>query len=814
MVQSNENSRVPTEKLRWVCPPDALGFDCTEELQPLSTFVGQERALRAVEFGLELDKPGYNLFVTGLTGTGKTSAIQRHLRQLIEQRKEQASLDDWSYVYGFQEPDRPQVLKLPAGQGKTLRRRVTALLAEIREAIPQAFSSSEYAAQQAAVTKEGQERQQQLQRRLEEEVNSAGFALQSSPTGFALLPLGDDGKPLEPEAYRGLPQEQRQAIEAKQPELAEQIQQTAREVMALQREMHEKISELNRHVGEFHLEQEFRGTREAFGSLPDVVQFLEDLKAYALDHLALFQAGDQQATGGPPPASPSPQGDPFLPFQVNVMVDNGWKTEPPVVLEPNPTWSNLFGTIERRGHMGTYFSDHTLLKAGAFHRANGGYLIVNARYVLTNPAVWEGIKRVIRNQEVRLEDPTQQSGFLMPQGLRPQPIAADLKVIVVGDEQLYRALSVHDREDFWEMFKVKAEFDSQIDATEAHLQEYAAFICGICRAENLRHFDRTGVARVAEHGARIVSDQAKLSTRFGQLKDVLIEAEYWARKDDAALVTGVHVQKAVEERVYRLNLVEERMRELIAEGTIMVDVEGEVVGQVNGLAVYQLGDFAFGRPSRITAKTFAGRRGVINIERESQLSGRTHDKGMLILSGYLGHQFAQDRPLSLSASVCFEQSYDGVDGDSASSTELYAILSSLSGLPTRQGVAVTGSVNQQGEIQPIGGVNQKVEGFFDVCRVQGLTGEQGVLIPHQNVKNLMLREDVVRAVEEGKFNLWSVRHIDEGIEILTGTPAGEQRPDRTYPEGTVNYRVQQRLAELSESLRGFYAAVLEESGSG
>ncbi len=811
MVRSSENCRVPFEKLRWVCSPESLGFQCTEQLQPLSTFVGQERALRALEFGLDLDRPGYNLFVTGLTGTGKTSAIQRHLQRLIERRKEPASLDDCCYRYNFEEPDRPRVLTLPAGQGKTLQQRVTLLLDEIREAIPQAFSSPEYAAQRLAATQESQERQQQLKGRLEEEVNAAGFALQSSPTGFGLVAM-DNGKPLESDAYLALPPEQRQVIEAKQTELAERVKETMQGFLVLQREAHEKIAQLNRHVGGFHLEREFRSTREAFRAVPDVTSFLDQLRAYALDHLELFQAEDPQEESRPPPPARAPQPDPFVPFQINVLVDNGSSAEPPVVLEPNPTWHNLFGTIERRGHMGTYFSDHTLLKAGAFHQANGGYLIVNARDVLENQAVWEGIKRVLRNREIRLEDPAPQNGFLIPQGLRPLPVAADLKVIVVGDEQSYRQLSIHDREDFWELFKVKAEFDSKIDATEKHVQEYAAFICGICGTEGLRHFDHTGVARVVEHGARMVSDQTRLSSRFGQLKDVLIEAEYWARKDDAARVAGVHVQKAVEERVYRLSLVEEHARELIAEGTIMVDLAGAVVGQVNGLAVVDLGDFSFGRPARITAKTFAGVGGVINIERESQLSGSLHDKGILILSGYLGHRFAQDRPLSLSASVCFEQSYAGVDGDSASSTELYAILSSLSALPIRQGVAVTGSVNQEGEIQPIGGVNQKVEGFFDACRVQGFTGEQGVLIPHQNVKNLMLRDDVVRAVEEARFHLWSVRSIDEGIGILTGTPAGQRQPDGTYPEGTVNFRVQKRLTELGASLRGFYASVLEPSG--
>ena len=815
MAQIDQRFRVPAEKLRWGCDPATLPFDCTDALQPLRGFIGQDRALRALQFGLEVGKPGYNLFVTGLTGTGKTSAIQHYVRRLIEERGAAAHLDDWCYCYNFQEPDRPQAMKLPAGRGPTFRARIEGLLPQIRQGISEAFSSEDYVSRRDTILKESQAQQQRVTEALQQEVAHEEFLLQFSPVGIALLPVVE-GRPLSPEEYMALPPEQRQSIDRKRAPLLEKVEKTVTQVRELAHQAHEKIRELNRTVGEFSLTRVFQDEREEFKEIPEALRFLDDLKRYTLDHLSLFREGQQPPPDSDTPSAqaplPVPQPDPLLPFKVNVFVDNTNATEPPITVESNPTWGNLFGRIERRAHMGTYFSDHTMLKAGSIHQANGGYLVVNAQDVLTNPGVWEGLKRIIRNREVRLEDPAQQFGLIIPQGLRPQPMPVELKVIVVGDERLYRLLSTYDREDFWEMFKVKAEFDYQIDLTKENLEAYASFICGICQTEELRHFDRSGVARVLEQGARMVSDQTKLSSRFGQLKDLLIEADYWARKDGSPRVKGEHVRKAVEEKVYRLNLVEERIRQLIAEGTIMVDVEGEVVGQVNGLAVFDLGDFSFGRPSRITAKTFAGRRGVINIERESQLSGRIHDKGVLILSGYLGYKYAQDRPLSLSASLCFEQSYEGVEGDSASSTELYAILSSLSDLPIKQGVAVTGSVNQKGEIQPIGGVNQKVEGFFDICRVKGLTSEQGVLIPRQNVRNLMLRDDVVQAVTEGKFHVWSVGTIDEGIEILTGIPAGERQPDSGYPEGTVNFVVRKRLEELGESLRGFYAAILEEAG--
>ena len=595
------------------------------------------------------------------------------------------------------------------------------------------------------------------------------------------------------------------------------VQDVIGRLRSIEKENVEKVRELDRSVGEIKLAEAFGPLEQEFAAEPGVLEHLTALKAYSLNNLAIFtEEGDQR------PATPVQQGmplpsitqrNPQLPFEVNVLVDNSDTQAAPIVVESNPTWGNLFGRIERRAFMGAYFSDHTMLKAGAVHHANGGYLVLNARDMLLNPGVWEGLKRTIRDKEVSLEDPFVQSGLLPPQGLRPQPIPWNAKVIVTGDEATYRQLSTYDREDFWEMFKVKAEFDSQIDLNEESVTDYCAFVCGSCQAEGLRHADRSGVAALVEYGARLVADQTKLSSRFGQIKDLLIQADYWAGKEGSPLLTGAHVRRALEERVHRLNLVEEKLRRLICEGTIMVDVSGEEAGQVNGLAVYDLGDFSFGRPTRITARTYSGRSGVINIEREAQLSGRIHDKGVLILSGYLGWKYAQDRPLTLTASLSFEQSYEGVEGDSASSTELYAVLSSLSGLPLKQSIAVTGSVNQKGEIQPIGGVNEKVEGFYDVCRTIGLNGEQGVIVPHQNVRNLMLRADVVQAIKDGWFHLYSVWTVDQGIEILTGVPAGSRPAESQYPEGTVNYLVDTRLAELAGSLRGFYAGMMENPSS-
>ena len=742
----NDMYEVSPDKLRWRCDPERYEFECTDELTPLEEFIGQDRAIRAINFGLGMDKRGYNVFVTGLTGTGKASAIKRHLEKMVAWKKdagEQAR--DWCYIHNFTDQDRPHVLRLPKGNGKAFRDTLDQLLQDLKTAVAKAFSGEEYEKQRKAAAEQGQERRNQVFAGLEEEVNKQGFTVQPSPAGIMLIPIVD-GKPVSQEAYMALPEEQRKAMETTQRELMKLVSERLEQVHALEKEMAQDLKSLDQKITDYAIYQPFNELNEEYKEFSEILQHLKDIKAYTLTHIELFRDREAQASPqqGMPAASSPRELDPYLPFRVNVFVDNSDTAGPPIVIEPNPTYVNLFGKIERRPIMGVYVTDHTMLKPGAVNEANGGYLVVDVRELLMNQGVWEALKRVIKTNEARLEDPFQQFGFLAPQGLRPEPIPTDVKVIVTGDHMLYQLLARND-EDFWELFKVKADFDYQIDRTDENLEAYAAFICGCCRSDGLRAFDRTAVARVAEYGARLVADQDKLSSRFGLIKDLVIESSYWAEQDGSPRVYDGHVDQAIEEKVYRSNLIDEKIRDLIAEGTLMVDVEGEVVGQVNGLAVYDLGNISFGKPSRITASTFLGRDGVINIEREAQLSGKTHDKGVLILSGYLGSKFAGDKPLSLNASIAFEQNYEGIDGDSASSTELYAILSSLSNLPIRQGIAVTGSVNQQGEIQAIGGVNQKIEGFFDICKAKGLTGEQGVIIPYQNVKNLMLREDVVKA---------------------------------------------------------------------
>ncbi len=538
--------------------------------------------------------------------------------------------------------------------------------------------------------------------------------------------------------------------------------------------------------------------KDKYHDYPRMLAYLDDVREHILKNLQRFKV-ETAAPASPLGATAYGErpGDPFLPYRVNVFVDNGDTQGAPIIVETNPTYHNLFGVIEKKPIMGGYTTDFTLIKAGSISKANGGYLVLYDREVLANSGCWEALQRVIKNRELRIEEPGTFFGFVPPQGLRPEPIPTDTKVIMIGDPSLYRMLATGDP-DFRETFKVKADFNFEVDRTQENITAFACFISDYCKREKIRHFDSEGIARVIEQCARQVEDQNKLSTRFSDMVDLLIESDYWAGKENAELVSGKHVERALVEKTFRLNLIEKRLQELIAEGTVLVDVTGAAVGQVNGLAVYQMGDFSFGKPSRITAKTFMGRGGIVNIERESKMSGRSHDKGVLILGGYLGGKYAQHSPLSLSSTICFEQSYDGVDGDSASSSELYAILSSLAEMPIQQGIAVTGSVNQNGEVQAIGGVNFKIEGHFDVCRLKGLTGEQGAMIPQANAHNLMLRSDVVDAAKAGKFHIYAVSSIDEGIEVLTGVAAGARQADGSYPDGTINDRVQKKLQHFTD----------------
>jgi len=793
------------EQLRWHCDSSVFPFQTTADIAPLKGLVEQERPIRAIHFGLGIASPGYNIYVSGLTGTGKTTVIKQFLDDIASTLP---TPDDWCFVYNFHEPSAPTVLNLPAGRAKLLKAEMDELVRHLKAEIPKAFESKEYEQSMHALIHENQNLQQSLFAQLAEKARGQGFSLEISKMGVSLIPV-INGNPVGPEQFEALDEATKKDIETRREALQQEINGFLRQVRDINKMSRDRVNELNRGVGMYVVGMKIESIKEQHANLPKVVSCLEDVQDYILSHLDDFTEDSQkQESSTPTKLSLEPPADPFLKYRVNIVVDNTDVKGAPVVIETNPTYYNMFGRIDRWTQLGMLQTDFTMIQAGAYMKANGGFLVVNAHDVLLNFGVWETLKRTVKNKEVRIEDLSVQYGLVPVAGMRPSPIPTNVKVIMIGNQPIYHLLYELD-EDFRKIFKVKADFDSQMERSAKSLESYASFISNRCHHENLLHFDPSGVAEVAEYGARLVDDQEKLSSRFSDVADIVREASHWAAQKGKTSVSAEYVRRAIEEKYLRSNLVEERIREFITEGTIMVDVTGEAVGQVNGLAVVDLGDIRFGKPSRITAKTFMGKSGVLDIERESKMSGKIYEKAVLILSGYLGACYAQERPLSLSASICFEQSYEGVEGDSASSTEVYALLSSLSRVPLKQGIAVTGSVNQHGMIQPIGGVNQKIEGFFDICKAKGLTGDQGVMIPAQNVRNLMLRPDVVDAVRQGAFHIYAVRSIDEGIEILTGMPAGV-KADGSYPEGSINHRVEERLKKFAEGMKKFAETVAEK----
>ena len=787
---------VSADQVRWTCQPDALPFTTTDDLPPGESIVGQDRAVRSLDFGLTVPQPGYNMFVAGPIGTGRTTYTQSKVARVAAGR---SAPSDWIYVHNFQQPDQPIAIALPPGQGARFRREIERLVEELRDSIRKLFASETFEAKRSGVIQSFEQQANSLWRDLEQEARRLGFALQRTPMGIVTVPVSASGDPLGDEQLSQLTAPHRQELERRARALQENVGDATRKVRGIEREAKEALQELERSAVLSVASHAVEALKQYYADHPRIVAWLDRFLTDVVErHDDFKDEGDQQ------PQLPflAPRRGEFTRYRVNLLIDNSQTQGAPVVYESNPTYYNLFGKSEYRGEFGAIVTDFTMIKPGALHRANGGYLILQARDVLTSPLSWEGLKRALKSREIRIENIGEQYGLFPTATLRSEPIALDVKVILIGAPLIYHLLYQYD-DDFPKLFKIKADFDVDIDRTDAGLVEYARAIGTICKREGLLPFDRSAVARTLEQSARIAEDQHRLSMRFNEMVDVIYEASAWAKSEGASVVSAPHVRRAIDERIRRSNRVEERIRNLIREGQILVSVDGGVQGQVNGLSVLVLGDYAFGRPTRITARTYVGGRGVVNIERETQMSGRIHAKGVFTLAAYLGGKYAQRRPLSLNASLTFEQTYEEVDGDSAASTELYALLSDLSGLFIAQGIAVTGSVNQKGEIQPIGGVNEKVEGFFYVCKALGLTGHQGVMIPHQNLRNLMLNDEVTEAIHAGRFHIWAVHTIDEGLEVLTDVPAGDADAGGKFPEGTVNYLVSRRLDELAERLRRF-----------
>ena len=788
--------RLNPEQLRWHCPPEQLQFETTADLPDLMDAVGQERALRSLEFGLGVQENGFNLYISGETGTGRTSTIRNLLRQ---RAKDEPTPEDWLYVYNFKDQESPVSISLPAGGGVQFVSEMKEFVEGIKLDIPKSLESKEYEARRAEIIERYQESNNNLFEALENQAESMGFALQRTVSGLVVVPQ-KEGNNFTQDEYDALSEEDRKKLDDDGKVLTEQLNELLRQVRDNEKATKEQLALADRELGTSSLAHRLDPLREKYAQVPRVLAYLEAVQEDILKNLDDFKPQPPQSqipgikTGRPEPS--------FERYEVNLLVDNHETSGAPIVFESNPTYNNLFGRIEHvMQYGGVAATDFTMIKAGALHRANGGYLVIDAREMLINPFVWDSLKRCIRTGDIRIEDVMEQYRFMTVVSLKPEAVPLRSKIILVGTPWIYYLLYYQDP-DYRKLFKVRAEFDSLVTRTPEVIHEYALFVATLCRDKNLLHFDRGGLACLLEYTARMVDDQQKLSARFMEIADFFREASFWAERDGHLLITCQDVERAAEEKLYRIRRIEEHLQELLAEGTLMVATDGAVVGQINGLSVISLADHTFGQPSRITARVWVGQAGMVNIEREVKLSGAIHDKGVLILSGYLGGIFATRRPLALSASLCFEQNYDGVDGDSASSTELYALLSALSGLPLDQGIAVTGSVDQLGRIQPIGGINHKIEGFFAVCKARGLNGRQGVLIPKANERNLMLHHDVVDAIAAGQFHVWSITSIEEGIEILTGVPAATRKADGGFRKGTVYQRVEQTLARMYADLEG------------
>ena len=792
---------LPIDHYRKAYDVKEVSCKTTEDLTPIEEIIGQERALRALTFGLNIEEKGFNLYVSGVPGTGRKTAVCKFLQELARSKPKG---NDWIYVNNFKDQYEPNAIRLPAGRGKEFRDAMAEFIAEIQRVIPKVFESEDYANRRQAALRAIEQEKAKLFEEINERAQQKGFTIQGSPNGILTIPT-KNGKPLSQEEFMALPEEEQQDFQQRREDLAVEMRKAFRQMRALDQKENETVEKLTRDVSLDAMGSALQKIRDSFGDIDEIREYLDAVANDILDNLPLFLTQPGQT---PQEQQQSPLMNPFFrqmlfrKYEVNVIVDNSGSEGAPVIFEQNASYPNLFGKVEKEVQYGVFTTDFTMIRPGSLHKANGGYMLIPVEDLFRTPYTYDGLKNALKTGKLAIEEPGERMGYISAKGLKPEPIPLDIKVVLIGTPLANQVLYTQDP-DFSELFKVKAEFDTTMEWNDENAKNYAAFICTMVRKDNLKHLDNTGIARVVEYGSRLAEDQEKLTTRFAHIADIVREASYYATQEKAKYTTGAHVQKAIDEKIHRSNLIQEKIQEFITRDIYLIDTKDSRPGQINGLSVISLGDIEFGRPSRVTASVSVGRDGIIDIERQAALGGPTHTKGVMILSGFLSDKYARNKPLSLSARLVFEQSYEGVDGDSASSTELYAILSALSGLPIRQSLAVTGSVNQKGVVQAIGGVNQKIEGFFDVCKAKGLTGEQGVMIPASNVAHLMLRDDIIQAAKQGKFAIYPVHTIDEGIEVLTGVKAGGRLADGTFEKDTVNFLVDKKLMEMAETLKEF-----------
>lgn len=783
---------VPVSDLRWSLDPAVLPFSTTREIEPLDEVIGQERAVRAVDFGLGIEDQGFNIFVCGAPGTGRSSIVRTMIRKIAAGRP---TPPDWCYVHNFKSPDQPKALSLPAGKAREFAREVEKLIDDLKGEIPKVFQSKDYEAQRNKIEEDFGRLRDALTADLERKAQLFGFQINSTRLGIFAVPL-HKGKPIQPEEFQKLDEATRRDIQTKEKELSEDIRTLVGQVRRLREEANARVQQLDESVVRYATEHGIEALAGKYSDHPRVVDHVREIHSDILENYKDFLPQEESPIQIPGIEAIEPRRF-DVKYRVNVLVDHSESKGAPLAEETNPTYNNLIGRIEKKSRLGALYTDFTMIRAGSILNASGGFMVANALDVLRSPFSWDALKRVIKKNEIKIEDIGELYGFIATGGIKPEPIPVHTRVILTGSPLLYYLLRLYD-EDFAKAFKVKADFDTQARSTPEVAIAYGRFISRSAAQEGTLPFDREAVAALVSHEVRQAENRAKISLRFSEIADIIREASHWARARSRTVVTSEDVRKAVDERLYRSNLIEERIQDLYDEGTLLVSVKGTAVGQVNGLSVFDLGDYAFGRPTRITARTHLGRAGVVNIEREVRMSGRTHSKAVMILTGYLGGRYAQEKPLSLTGTLTFEQTYGEVHGDSASAAELYALLSAITEIPLRQDLAVTGSINQHGEVQPIGGVNEKVEGFYEVCKAQGLTGTQGVVLPRRNIRHLMLKDEVVDAVASSSFHIYAIDHVEQGLEILTGQTAGERGTDGRFPAGTINRSVVDKLTEMAE----------------
>lgn len=789
--------RVPAAKLRPEFDAERFSFETTDDIESLANeMIGQQRAVRAMEFGLSVEQTGYNLFVVGPAGTGRMTYT---LDSVAKMAKERAVPNDWCYVYNFENPDSPLVISLPPGKGTEFQRKIEILLIDIEREIRSTFTSEEYEKRKNMIIEEYRAKVEEHWEKAEAYAAELNFKIERTPAGINTIPLLF-GRPMDRKEYEQLSDSNKELIKTKEKQVDEKIRETLYQMRKIEEMLRKSLDQFMKQTAASAIESLFQPIQELYKDNPKVITYLEAYLHDVVEHFNFFLDDNEEQSNIMNTLTGTKEQQ-LHRYTVNLFVNNKNVNGAPVIYETNPTSYNLFGKVEYRGALGSWFTDFTFIKPGSLHLANGGYLILQATELLQLPFAWALLKRALQNGHVQIDNPYEERSIFPTSGLKPEPIPLNIKVIIIGSYYIYDLLSSID-EDFHKLFKVKVEFDTMMDKDEENSLKMARFVKNFARKEGLLPFHRRAVARIIDFSSRLVEEQSKLSTRFQEITKILVESSYWANKSGSAFVDEQHIRQAFFEQLHRSNHVSEQYRDMIKKGIIMVDTAGFRVGQINGLAVMGTRDSIFGIPTKITAQTFAGKSGIMNIERETAMSGQIHNKGLLILTGFLSGEFAKNRTIPLSASITFEQTYSPIDGDSASSPELYVLLSSLSEVPINQGIAVTGSVNQWGEIQPIGGVNEKIEGFFQICKEKGLTGKQGVIIPKQNTNNLMLELEVVEAVKNGQFHIWEVGHISEGIEILTGVLSGSLRDENgQFPKDTIFAKVESRFNKMYESLR-------------